>query len=273
MLNLASWHETTIQQLTTLLQPHPDVHALLVVGSRAANTTDQWSDLDVIVVVADTCLDMFFPSVAWLTPLGALFAYEQFPAHNRGTTRACFIDGRRIDFLIATESSFAYNSDWPLWDGVQVLFSCSDAVLLRTAHVHPRPPIHSVTDEQFATLVHQFWFRAVIAMVKVIRNDVLIGLHLCLECIQDVCVLAMLLRDRTEGTTIHKTGGIGNLLIQELHLPPTPPTARTLLDSLAQTGNAFDRLAVQWQPAYQPRYDLFAVWLEHAGRTVAANSF
>lgn len=258
------WQEAIVQHLTTLLRPHPSAQSLLLVGSTASDSTDNWSDLDAILVVADGKLDAWFPATSWLEPLGPLFAFEQHPGQNRGTTRLCFTNGRRLDLIIVTESNFLSSSDLPLRDGVRVVFSRSEAVRTRAARGQSRPPVNPLNNEQFDTFVNQFWFRAVVATEKVVRNDLLIGLHLCLEAIQDTCVLAMMLRDREEGTTVHRTGGVGNLFAQQLYAPPASPTARGILASLEQTGRTFDSLAAQWTPLYEARRGQFSTWLEKA---------
>ena len=74
----------------------------------------------------------------------------------------------------------------------------------------------------------------------------------------------MMFRDREEGTTLHKTGGGGNLFAQQLYAPPTSPTARGILASLEQTSRTFDSLAAQWTPLYEARHRQFSVWLEKA---------
>jgi hypothetical protein len=50
-------------------------------------------------------------------------------------------------------------------------------------------------------------FRAALAATKLGRGDRLIGTHLLLEILQACLVQAMVLRDRDEGTTLHRTGG------------------------------------------------------------------
>ena len=263
MQNSALWQETKVQQLTTLLRPHPSVQSLLIVGSTASDSTDDWSDLDAILVVADDALDAWFPSTFWLEPLGPLFAFEQHQGQNRGTTRLCFTDGRRLDLIIVTESNFLSSSDLPLWDGVRVVFSYSEEVRMRATRGQPRLSVNPLDNEQFDTFVNTFWFRAVVATEKVVRNDLLIGLHLCLEAIQDTCILAMMLRDREEGTTVHRTGGVGNFA-QQLYAPPASPTAKGILDSLERTSRTFDTLAARWTPSYRARHERFSFWLGKA---------
>jgi hypothetical protein len=49
-------------------------------------------------------------------------------------------------------------------------------------------------------------FLAALAVCKLGRHDRLIGMHLVLELLQACLVQAMLLRDRDEGTSVHRTG-------------------------------------------------------------------
>jgi hypothetical protein len=107
--------------------------------------------------------------------------------------------------------------------------------------------------------VNSFWFKGMLAVTKVVRNDLLIALHLALEMVQDCCVLGMLLRDRLEGTAHHRHGGVGNETVSQLAPTRQPYTASGILDSLEQSSLAFDRLAAQWSDDYQEqRHPLLA---------------
>lgn len=59
-------------------------------------------------------------------------------------------------------------------------------------------------------------FLAALAVTKLGRGDRLIGTHLVLELMQACLVQAMLLRDRDEGTTVHRTGGPRDSLVAEV---------------------------------------------------------
>ncbi|MFN8492607.1 MAG: aminoglycoside 6-adenylyltransferase [Caldilineaceae bacterium] len=264
MNNSPSWHLSTLQHITEQLRPDLGVRALLVVGSVVYGSVDEWSDLDIVVVVADEQLARFFPTRAWLEQLGTVFAYEQFPGQERATTRVCFTDGRRIDAAIVTESSLAEEANWPFALDVRVCFSRSPIVDGLLSKPNAPPLFHPATAEQFETLVNQFWFKAVVAVNKVVRGDLLIALHLCLDVMEDACVLAMMLRDRATSTTIHKTGGLGNEIVARLHAPGNPPSALSILDSLAGTGRLFDTLAGQWSPLYEERQQLFLIRVAQA---------
>src|SRR5207302_5166411 len=149
--------------------------------------------------------------------------------------RACFADFRRIDFVITTESALEWVEEWPrvsFWKGVRLVFSRSsrvDAVLART---FPRPPPGLMTEDAFQTMVNSFWFKGMLALTKVMRDDRLIALHLALEMVQDCCVLGMLLRDRAEGTDHHRHGGSGNEVAALLEATRHPHTVAGLLDTL-----------------------------------------
>src|SRR5947209_13699309 len=93
------WQEATVHELIALLEPNEAVRALLLKGSLANPhiQPDTWSDVDVTVVVADGLLHTFFPTIAWLAPLGELYTFSQSSDELKATTRACFTDFRRID--------------------------------------------------------------------------------------------------------------------------------------------------------------------------------
>lgn len=59
--------------MITLLEANEAVRVLLLKGSSAnlSLQVDTWSDVDVTIIVADGALEVFFPTIAWLAPLGA----------------------------------------------------------------------------------------------------------------------------------------------------------------------------------------------------------
>lgn len=86
---------------------------------------------------------------------------------------------------------------------------------------------------------------------KVVRDDLLIALHLALDLVRDCCVLGMLLRDRAEGTNHHRHGGIGNIFVAQLRTTARPFDAAGILDSVEQSSILFDSLAAQWSDEYK----------------------
>lgn len=252
-----------LHQLQTTLEPNPAVRALLVVGSVARGTYDRWSDLDVVIVVADDQFAMFDPATQCFGVLGDVLAFEHSSLPGRSTTRAWFATSR-IDLVVTTESVFSQEGDWPIWNGLAVCFSRSPLVDHVVDAFHVPPPAKLLAQDDFEALVNRFWFQAVMALAKVMRDDLLIGLHLCLEAVQTASVLGMALRDRATGRTIHASGGMGNAVAAQLRLPQGTPTAASIIDCLEHSGRMFDQLATEWSPDYRRRFETFTHWLDDA---------
>jgi len=185
-------------------------------------------------------------------------------------TRVCFTDFRRIDLVIICESVVA-QQNWSskFSGGTRLLFSRESSVerLLAMTQVQPPPPL--ITPDEFERMLQQFWYKAVMATTKVVRNDLLIALHLALELLQECCVLQMLLRDRVSGTNQHRDGGIGNVFVTQLEGMPPTYSAVSILDMLEQSSRLFDALAKQWSDLYVERHAELRELLEQARQTLA----
>ena len=260
------WQTSTIETITQLLQADEEVRALIVFGSaaRSAGTRDVYSDVDLLLVVAENALTRFFPATDWLGALGNVFTYEQSSGLGRGVTRVCFNDFRRVDFVIATEAAFARDDDWPLSAGWRVLFSRTSLVDNGLERMFRPPTPSNFSSNDLASMANHFWFKATLALSKVMHDDVLIALHLALDLVRDCCVLGMLLRDRAEGTTHHRTGGQGNDVVARLAAANQPYNASGILNSIAASAAAFDTLALEWDSSYRSRSQHVLDWVAEA---------
>jgi len=266
------WHETAVQRLTDLLQPDPDVVALAVFGSFLQPQThlDIWSDLDVLLVVKDGAMERFYPAVDWLAPLGRVYAYEQSANAFRNTTRFCFEDLRRIDLILTTESGLERVEDWirlPFWRGMKLLFCRRARIEKALSRTFEQPELPPVSPERYETMANRYWFKGVMAVQKVARNDLLIAYHLALDMVRDCCVLGMMLQDRTQGTDHHRQGGLGNQLVAELASTQYPPTALGIPAMIEESSAVFDGLATQWSNRTQERRLPLLAWIRHARET------
>lgn len=242
------WQDGLTRKALEVLQGNDAVVALAVFGSSVQGAGDAWSDVDLLLVVEEDSVERFYPSIDWLHPFGDVYTYEQSAGEFTRVTRLCFTDLRRLDIVITTERALLQIDRWPsvgFWQGARVLFSRSERVsdALSRTYAAPRPSPQS--PEEFEKWARAFWFRGIVATGKVVRNDMLIALHLALEMVQDCCVLGMMLRDRAEGTNVHHTGGIGNQFVEEMAGLSCPFTAVGILDMIAKCAEAFDRLALQ----------------------------
>ena len=73
----------------------------------------------------------------------------------------------------------------------------------------------------------------------------------------------MMLRDRAEGTNIHREGGMGNNIVAQLERTCAAYTVIGILDIIEQSSIQFDQLAAQWSDEYQERRYPLIEWLEH----------
>lgn len=259
------WHAATTQQITDLCRADPDAEALALLGSAAQGRVDAWSDLDLLLVVRDGALDRFFPPVAWLASLGSIYASELHPGEFSSVARLCFEDLRRIDLIVTTVSALQRYAEWPglpFAGGNRVLFSRNPDVETILGLNLDVPPLH-VPERAIEGLASGFWFKGTVAVQKVVRGDRLVAFHLSLGLIQDVAVLAMMLRDRETGTNQHR-GGLGDDDILALESTRQPHTPAGILASIAASAEAFDRLAVRWLPGYRPHRGPLLAWIEAA---------
>lgn len=266
------WQDALLDDLRTLLEPNPDVLALVLFGSHASpELRDRFSDIDLLLTVREGAQSRFFPATDWLDPIGHVFAVERSTRERHGVLRICLDDFRRLDVVIVEEPTIADIEHWrdhPLRSPRHVIFSRSPAVDRAVRDVFDPVGTRPLDDAGFERMVNNFWFAAQLAAHKAVRGDLLIALHLQLEMLQDCCVLAMLVRDRAAGTRYHRHGGAGNDFVARLEAARRPHTAAGIIDAIEQAALAFDGLAREWSPSYQPRSPRFAAYLAQA-RTAA----
>jgi len=276
MIRSGGWQQRALREVAAFLEADEAVRAVVVTGSLAREHAplDAWSDIDLVVVLADGMVGRFFPGTAWLSALGEVYGLDQSATPWGGVTRVCFADFRRVDLILIAESSFPVADTWastPLWAGARALLSRSAVVDAALARAIPPPAFAPVSAERFERMVEQFRFKATLAVGKVVRADLLIALHLALDLVRDCCVLGMMLRDRAAGTTHHRVGGGGNLLVPQLGATQHPYTALGILDSIARSVRIFDDLAQQWDPAHQDHHQPLLAWIDDAREIVIAS--
>ena len=229
--------------------------ALLLVGSLAQRgaAPDEWSDLDLLLLVRDHALPRYYPDTAWLRTLGEPWAWEQ---PGGGVTLMRFADLRRLDLVIKPESDLPSIGEWGrrlLGAGHRVLFSRSPELHAALARGLPRPAYSPPPPERLEEMASKFWFAASVVVYKVVRGDLLIASHLALELQRDCLALAMMLRDRDAGTTHHPKGAQDEELLSYLLPASLPPSPAGLLDVIEHTARAYDELCAEWSPAHRER--------------------
>lgn len=252
---ISTWHTPTVTQLSHLFEQDPDVRAVILTGSLADDDVqaDIWSDIDVKVIVADHSVARYFTTTDWLAPFGHIVGLERHTSPSTKTLRVCMEGFQRVDLVLIAESALRADQHLLQLPRVVLWSRLPDLDM----YITPRPPTpeyHSATDADIAQLADPFWFKAALAITKVARNDLLIGAHLALDLARDCLVLQMMRRDREKGTTIHRTGGWGNEMVDQLALDAQQPSAHKILDLIRWSCETFDSLATELSPTYKPRY-------------------
>lgn len=266
---MKNWQEIMLENLISYFEPNEGVLGLYLFGSliKPESHPDDWSDIDILVIIKDNRLDRFFPTTEWINSFGKLYTYSQSSDDFKYTTRACFENFNRIDFVFTTEDKLGEIGKWsgiPFYSGTKTIFSRSKVVDEILSQKYPPQEILPVTPEQFAEMVRNFRFKSMLAVYKVVRDDLLIALHLTQDLIRDCSVLGMMLRDRATGTNIHKQGGTGNRLVEQLEVTRKPFTSFGILDSIKESNEIFEKLAGEWSGSAHENHKPVLDWIEQA---------
>jgi hypothetical protein len=255
---MTTWQHQTLAQLTDFLQSFDALQAVLVVGSLANDDVqlDFWSDIDLVIMVSDESIDRFYPGSDWLKPIQPVFATSHSEDPPRYTLRVCFNDMRRVDFIFILASAL----DDPdciqfhrFQGGYRLLFSRLPELEGALSKEPPLIATERDPDAQFLAVSNDFWFKSTLAVTKVVRNDLLIALHLALDLMRDCLVLRMMLRDRAEGTCHHRTGGDGNELVAQMNAQLSNFSTAGILTMIEAASQKYEELAKEWSPGYEAK--------------------
>ncbi len=256
------WQPIAIQQFTDLLKDRDEVLSVAIIGSGAQSPKhmDTFSDVDVLIILDNSALDNYFPELDWLSTLGDIFAYERHTGEFIKTIRICYTDFRRFDLVLTTISALEQDKVRQSLIARQrrTLFNHDpniDLYLDKTKVNYEPSPMSSVDFEVF---VNQFWFKQVIALQKIARNDLLVALHLALDAIRDCLVIGMLLRDQKDETWNH--------IINNLKQINQTYTLSGILQTLSHTGQTFDDFARYYSDNYKPRSSIYKRWIDSVDR-------
>lgn len=267
MIRTDEWQRQTVEQLQTMLLANENVLGLALFGSATSNSnTDPASDLDILLLIKEVSFPEFFPDIKWLGSFGEVYAIQRFENEFHGTIRICFFDFRRLDIIVTTPSrlrQITLSMRNPFWQGVRLLFSRSPEISHYLSQTwQPLTPTFP-SQTEFEEMANSFWFKAMLASYKVLRDDRLIASHLALDLVRDCCVMGMIIRDRSTGTNIHHEGGEGNQLVDGWENPLASYSAKDLLGSIERSCIQFDHLAAQWSETYRERRYPLLEWLDY----------
>ncbi len=255
MIN-GDWREETLESLERMFKERGTVISFSLFGSLSKPEVekDRWSDIDALVIVRDDALHQFYPDLEWLSPLGKIFASQLTKDDNLFGVKVIFNDFKKIDFVITTESTAL--------KGIKVLtrqkvLLSNNETISKLLNEAPLSVSQNPTNYPFDKLIEDYWYTSFVAVTKLIRNDLLISLHLALELYRKCLELGMWLRDRESGTNIHRIGGIRNELVEKMNIRLNGTSKKDILELISQSGKEFDKLAKEWSSDYKEHFPTF----------------
>lgn len=256
------WREKTLHELDLLFKDNPDVISLSLFGSTSKPDVqvDRWSDHDVLVIVKDGALGKFYPTREWLKPFGDIFAIQQNEDEIHCNIKVIFSDFKKIDFVLTTESKA--KNELKYLTKQMVIFSKDHSITELLQEAPLSLPNNTVYD--FDKLIQDYWYWSFVAVTKLIRNDLLISLHLTLDLYRKCLELGMWLRDRETGTNVHRTGGVRNDLIEKMNIELQGSSKKDILELIEKCGKEFDKLALEWDSNYEIHFSTFEKMLSLA---------
>lgn len=276
MRDTHTWQTRTVEHLSRLFKEEPDAKAFILTGSLADAEieADVWSDIDAKVILDDESVDRYYLSVAWLHPFGQLVGVERHENQCTKTLRVCLDGFRRFDLVFVPESVLQNPSlrDCNLLSKpYAVVWSRLPSLEAQIASPPSPAEYQDISNAEIERIADHFWFKAAVAVSKVVRNDLLIGLHLTLDLTRDCLVLQMIRRDRKKRTRVHRTGGWGNELVARFSRNGQEGSPEEILDLIKLSCETFDELAVELSPSYSQRGPLLFPTIERARGVLQAS--
>lgn len=265
--NIQHWQFNAIEDIRELFSKYKEVEVLILKGStcKEQNLIDKWSDIDLVVVVDDEHINKFFPNTKWILPMGNIFALEQFPGDFTMTSRICLDGYRRFDCIFIKNSMFKKSSNWTfnlIGNDYKILFSNIKDIEDILGYQPKEENFKEPENEAFNNMANSFWFKGVVAIAKISRNDYLIAAHLALEMAQDCIVLQMMLRDREKGTNIHRFGWKENVeVLSNIRTLGEYQPPNDIIRIIERSGIIFDKLGKLYSSKYNERFSEFEKWL------------
>jgi predicted nucleotidyltransferase len=245
-MNADAWQSSAIEQLCEVLTAEPGVSQIVLYGSLADEKIqpDYWSDVDLGVLASTNACSRLFNDLSWLSGIGTIVGYQRNDWKDGKTLRISFDGMKRYDVLLLHSRKQVAEKE-----PNRLLWSRSDAIT--ETHIVESPEVFQ--RDASRDDAEAFWFVASWAVAKVMRKDLLIGLHLALGLARSCLELQMVLRDQKLGRTIHRIGGFGNDVAARLCTGATAYSPLEIVNIIARSCEVYDELASSLWSWYQTR--------------------
>ena len=227
------------------------------------SNVDFWSDIDLAFVLGDKYDVKEFNVNTIIEELGNIVAYEEFEADNIVLKRV-FLQGEKIgyslDIMILNRVNLSSDI---LGEESQLIMSNRKSQVSDEVHINTEI-IEEQGDEYISDKnINEFWFKVVVAIKKIMRNDNLIGVHLVLDIIRELIVLQMINRDIKKGTSIHRYGDDEQIdILNKININSEKINKESLLDIIDECAKYYDDEVSKLVNNYDNRYIYIKKYIE-----------
>jgi aminoglycoside 6-adenylyltransferase len=194
--------DETLVRIVEWANNRDDVHAVILLGSQARteHKADQWSDIDVVLLVDDP--DRYLGSSGWLDDLGSplVTTVEPWALGGGQERRVLFRSGMDVDFAFVDAAVAPYlvaMTDEPpvqkiLGRGFRVLVDKTDFIKATLDGLsYSEPLVERPSRVEFENVSNDFWYHVILAAKKLRRGEVWVARDMC-DCRLKKLVVEML---------------------------------------------------------------------------------
>ncbi len=237
------WQKKSLQKLEEIFKN--DAEIMILVGSLADENilVDEWSDIDLKITLDKKLIKKYYFDLKWLEKLWNIFSVEKNHSENFYTIRVCLDNFERFDITFIT-NWISEIENWHIIWKYKIIFSNTKNLPEKIDKIEHKK-WWWINLENLQSFQGNYWHKANNAIIKVMRNDLIIAHHLTLDLARDCLVLQMNLRDKKLNTNIHRTWDFWNKIIQKLMINEDNYSERYILNSIKKYSKLFEELSIE----------------------------
>jgi len=217
------WQKKAAEAMAEFVRGLFPVDKIEIKGSMLdPDLLDVYSDVDMEVFLQDEADFHAAEFICKLSDEFGVFGYQIHRHENSDLLRICLDNGWRFDL------SFVYTKG----EAAQPAGTFEDII---------------------SSVANEFWFMAVMVLVKRWRGDYLIASHLALELCQLIIVVQMIERDNAKNTNFHRFGDKENVPVFDALLGLQTDTVCPILNILFLAAEHMDTMLLRLNPSYPRR--------------------
>jgi len=253
-----NWQTNEIRKITDYFKQLRNIKTVLLKGSVIENNQDYWSDIDLVII-----FDNLPNDIGWINKYKKIFTYFCSISLLKQVFRIIFEDFSRVDLILTTEDTLYSNTIFRneiLNDKIKLLYSQKVFIFSNLYNNLSYKALNTKVSEKF---INEFWFKAVLIIIKLKRDDLLISSHLLLDLYRDYLIVLMKIRDSDLNTNHHRFWGKYNESVKFIDIKFE--TNKSILNSLDQICIIFNSILKKVDQHYEDKYVYFKLFLNQTG--------